>query len=185
MFTEYITSVTVCAIFYHYTFTFSKPDPQKTGPPWILADVLSPWQTVLCKGSLSKPATHLNWPYFLVSVLAGLGKFRCTYRYSMCLLSTWLLFQCVPYLISMCTDTEKAIRVKADQQLQEIDKKYPGFIHVSKCCFFSVLNIHSNWSITNIFSFYLWNSIFEHMYKRYTWMLLCNFYRWRPYKVWR
>lgn len=41
------------------------------------------------------------------------------------------LFQCVPYLISMCTDTEKVIRVKADQQLQEIDKKYPGFIHVS------------------------------------------------------
>lgn len=40
-------------------------------------------------------------------------------------------FQCVPYLISMCTDTEKVIRVKADQQLQEIDKKYPGFIHVS------------------------------------------------------
>ncbi|XP_056020035.1 nipped-B-like protein isoform X3 [Ostrea edulis] len=38
--------------------------------------------------------------------------------------------QCVPYLISMCTDTEKAIRVKADQQLQEIDKKYPGFIHM-------------------------------------------------------
>lgn len=38
--------------------------------------------------------------------------------------------QCVPYLISMCTDTEKVIRVKADQQLQEIDKKYPGFIHM-------------------------------------------------------
>ncbi|XP_061192495.1 nipped-B-like protein isoform X1 [Saccostrea echinata] len=38
--------------------------------------------------------------------------------------------QCVPYLISMCTDVEKAIRVKADQQLQEIDKKYPGFIHM-------------------------------------------------------
>ena len=41
------------------------------------------------------------------------------------------IFQCVPYLISMCTDTEQSIRVKADQQLQEIEKKYPGFIHVS------------------------------------------------------
>ena len=39
--------------------------------------------------------------------------------------------QCVPYLISMCTDEEQSIRVKADQQLQEIEKQYPGFIHVS------------------------------------------------------
>ena len=41
--------------------------------------------------------------------------------------------QCVPYLISMCTDEEQSIRVKADQQLQEIEKQYPGFIHVSYC----------------------------------------------------
>lgn len=41
------------------------------------------------------------------------------------------LFQCVPYLISMSTDVEAGIRVKADQQLQEIEKKYPGFVHVS------------------------------------------------------
>lgn len=72
------------------------------------------------------------------------------YQYRLVSLSTLLLFQCVPYLISMCTDTEKAIRVKADQQLQEIDKKYPGFIHVSslggkqqslllyKCCALSL-----------------------------------------------
>ncbi|XP_060588229.1 nipped-B-like protein B isoform X3 [Ruditapes philippinarum] len=37
--------------------------------------------------------------------------------------------QCVPYLISMATDSEAPIRVKAEQQLQEIEKKYPGFIH--------------------------------------------------------
>ena len=39
--------------------------------------------------------------------------------------------QCVPYLISFCTDPDPVIRVKADQQLEEIEKKYPGFIHVS------------------------------------------------------
>ena len=43
----------------------------------------------------------------------------------------FLYFQCVPYLISMGTDSEAVIRIKADQQLQEIEKKYPGFIHVS------------------------------------------------------
>ncbi|KAJ8305636.1 hypothetical protein KUTeg_016181 [Tegillarca granosa] len=37
--------------------------------------------------------------------------------------------QCVPYLISMGTDCEQNIRVKADQQLMDIEKKYPGFIH--------------------------------------------------------
>ena len=36
----------------------------------------------------------------------------------------------MPYLISMGTDCEAVIRIKADQQLQEIEKKYPGFIHV-------------------------------------------------------
>lgn len=38
--------------------------------------------------------------------------------------------QCVPYLISMGTDSEAVIRIKAEQQLQEIEKKYPGFIHM-------------------------------------------------------
>ncbi|XP_005090101.1 nipped-B-like protein B [Aplysia californica] len=38
--------------------------------------------------------------------------------------------QCIPYLISMGSDIESAIRVKADQQLQEIEKKYPGFTHM-------------------------------------------------------
>jgi cohesin loading factor subunit SCC2 len=28
----------------------------------------------------------------------------------------------------MGADSDSAIRIKADQQLQEIDKKYPGFI---------------------------------------------------------
>ena len=42
------------------------------------------------------------------------------------------LFQCVPYLISMGSDTDPNIRVKADQQLAEIDKKYPGFIQVGR-----------------------------------------------------
>lgn len=36
----------------------------------------------------------------------------------------------VPYLIGAQTDCDSAIRIKADQQLQEIDKKYPGFINV-------------------------------------------------------
>ena len=31
----------------------------------------------------------------------------------------------------MGADSDSVIRVKADQQLQEIDKKYPGFIQVS------------------------------------------------------
>lgn len=38
--------------------------------------------------------------------------------------------QCIPYLICMGSDIETAIRVKADQQLQEIEKKYPGFTHM-------------------------------------------------------
>lgn len=38
--------------------------------------------------------------------------------------------QCVPYLISMSSDCDSQIRNKADQELQEIDKKYPGFIQV-------------------------------------------------------
>ncbi|CAC5356365.1 SCC2 [Mytilus coruscus] len=38
--------------------------------------------------------------------------------------------QCVPYLISFCTDSDNVIRVKADSQLEEIEKKYPGFIHM-------------------------------------------------------
>ncbi|XP_046372301.1 nipped-B-like protein isoform X3 [Haliotis rufescens] len=38
--------------------------------------------------------------------------------------------QCVPYLISMSSDPEAAIRIKADQQLEEIEKKYPGFTHM-------------------------------------------------------
>ena len=41
-----------------------------------------------------------------------------------------LVVQCVPYLICMGSDTDLNIRIKADQQLQEIDKKYPGFIQV-------------------------------------------------------
>ena len=42
-----------------------------------------------------------------------------------------LCFQCMPYLICMSTDPETSIRVKADQQMEEIEKKYPGFTHVS------------------------------------------------------
>ncbi|XP_025080871.1 nipped-B-like protein B isoform X1 [Pomacea canaliculata] len=38
--------------------------------------------------------------------------------------------QCMPYLICMSTDPENMIRVKADQQLGEIEKKYPGFTHM-------------------------------------------------------
>ncbi|GBP81715.1 Nipped-B protein [Eumeta japonica] len=38
--------------------------------------------------------------------------------------------QIVPYLISMSTDTEVTVSHAADKNLQEIDKKYPGFIHM-------------------------------------------------------
>ncbi|KAK7101267.1 hypothetical protein V1264_024072 [Littorina saxatilis] len=38
--------------------------------------------------------------------------------------------QCMPYLICMSTDPENVVRVKADQQLEEIEKKYPGFTHM-------------------------------------------------------
>ncbi|XP_070563594.1 nipped-B-like protein A [Ptychodera flava] len=39
--------------------------------------------------------------------------------------------QCVPYLVAIGTDfQEPSICVKADQQLSDIDSKYPGFIHM-------------------------------------------------------
>ncbi|KAJ3605198.1 hypothetical protein NHX12_027248 [Muraenolepis orangiensis] len=38
--------------------------------------------------------------------------------------------QCVPYLIAMGTDPDPTVRIKADQQLADIDKKYSGFIHM-------------------------------------------------------
>ncbi|XP_026815896.1 nipped-B-like protein isoform X1 [Rhopalosiphum maidis] len=38
--------------------------------------------------------------------------------------------QIVPYLICMSTDTEKSVSSRADKHLQEIEKKYPGFIHM-------------------------------------------------------
>ncbi|XP_017893232.1 nipped-B-like protein B [Ceratina calcarata] len=38
--------------------------------------------------------------------------------------------QIVPYLICMSTDCEKAVSHSADKQLQDIEKKYPGFIHM-------------------------------------------------------
>ncbi|XP_076440937.1 nipped-B-like protein A isoform X2 [Babylonia areolata] len=38
--------------------------------------------------------------------------------------------QCMPYLICMSTDPENVVRIKADQQLEEIEKKYPGFTHM-------------------------------------------------------
>jgi hypothetical protein len=58
-------------------WNFSKPDPHKTGPPWISADFLSPCWIFLCKGSLIKPATPLNRPLFLVPVLSSFEKFHC------------------------------------------------------------------------------------------------------------
>lgn len=45
--------------------------------------------------------------------------------------STYRLYlQIVPYLICMSTDTEVTVSHTADKNLQEIDKKYPGFIHM-------------------------------------------------------
>ncbi|XP_068082252.1 nipped-B-like protein isoform X2 [Anabrus simplex] len=38
--------------------------------------------------------------------------------------------QIVPYLICMSTDVEKVVSHSADKQLQDIEKKYPGFIHM-------------------------------------------------------
>lgn len=38
--------------------------------------------------------------------------------------------QIVPYLICMSTDCEKAVSHSADKWLQDIEKKYPGFIHM-------------------------------------------------------
>ena len=38
--------------------------------------------------------------------------------------------QTVPYLIAMQTDSDASTRVKAEAQLQEIESKFPGFIHV-------------------------------------------------------
>ncbi|XP_033636427.1 nipped-B-like protein A [Asterias rubens] len=38
--------------------------------------------------------------------------------------------QCVPYLIAMGSDSEGTIRIKADQQLSDIDSRYPGFIQM-------------------------------------------------------
>ncbi|GAB1597401.1 nipped-B-like protein A [Argonauta hians] len=38
--------------------------------------------------------------------------------------------QCVPYLITLGTESDPSVRVRSDQQLQDIDKKYPGFIHM-------------------------------------------------------
>ncbi|RZF42069.1 hypothetical protein LSTR_LSTR006662 [Laodelphax striatellus] len=36
----------------------------------------------------------------------------------------------VPYLVCMSTDSDKMVSNSADKQLQEIEKKYPGFIHM-------------------------------------------------------
>ncbi|XP_033101457.1 nipped-B-like protein [Anneissia japonica] len=38
--------------------------------------------------------------------------------------------QCVPYLVCSGSDSEASIRIKADQQLSDIDSRYPGFIHM-------------------------------------------------------
>lgn len=38
--------------------------------------------------------------------------------------------QIVPYLICMSTDSEKAVSHSADKWLQDIEKKYPGFLHM-------------------------------------------------------
>lgn len=38
--------------------------------------------------------------------------------------------QMVPYLICMGTDDDKSLSICADKQLQDIEKKYPGFIHM-------------------------------------------------------
>ena len=37
--------------------------------------------------------------------------------------------QIVPYLVCMSTDAEQKVSHSADRELQDIEKKYPGFIH--------------------------------------------------------
>ena len=36
----------------------------------------------------------------------------------------------MPYLICMSTDHEQRVSHTADKELQDIEKKYPGFIHM-------------------------------------------------------
>ena len=43
---------------------------------------------------------------------------------------TNFLFQIVPYLVCMSTDGDKRVSHTADRELQDIEKKYPGFIHM-------------------------------------------------------
>ena len=38
--------------------------------------------------------------------------------------------QIVPYLVCMSTDGDKRVSHTADRELQDIEKKYPGFIHM-------------------------------------------------------
>jgi len=50
---------------------------------------------------------------------------------TLCMYVSCTCEQCVPYLICMSSDVDINIRLKADQQLLEIDKKYTGFIQVT------------------------------------------------------
>lgn len=38
--------------------------------------------------------------------------------------------QCIPYLIAISTDNERLCNVKAEQCLNDLDSRYPGFIHM-------------------------------------------------------
>jgi hypothetical protein len=92
-------------------WNFFKPDPQKTGSPWISADFFSPCWTILCKRSLTKPVTPLNQPYLLVPVLAGLEKFQRLFTPMLYLWGALLYIypytvpvrSCVIYLPLYCT----------------------------------------------------------------------------------
>ena len=42
----------------------------------------------------------------------------------------YFIHQIVPYLICMSTDHEQRVSHTADKELQDIEKKYPGFIHM-------------------------------------------------------
>lgn len=62
----------------------------------------------------------------------GVCLHTCTYSFFRVEYKFFLLFmlQIVPYLICMSTDVEKVVSHSADKQLQDIEKKYPGFIHM-------------------------------------------------------
>ena len=64
------------------------------------------------------------------TVSGNVGVRHCALRVTQLVLSQGLVHpvQIVPYLVCMSTDCEEMIAHSADKQLQDIEKKYPGFV---------------------------------------------------------